>query len=173
MQDLSEEQKEKIRKFWDVDTLGYCSFVEKSLSVRLSPLNLLLALSESTKSELPEFACLEWSNEKILESIKNTKIVLSLPKIEEEIILFESIIPSDVIRDLNEETIKFKGEKWIVHKNDADPFPSNPHAHNYEAGLKLHLGNGELYSGTKLVGKISDKDFEKIKKLFKNTNLPS
>ncbi len=33
----------------------------------------------------------------------------------------------------------------MVHKNDADPLPSSPHAHNYEQCLKMHLGTGDLY----------------------------
>src|SRR5207237_6227170 len=37
---------------------------------------------------------------------------------------------------LTEAQVKLQGEIWIVHKNDADPFPSNPHAHNYRERLK-------------------------------------
>lgn len=37
------------------------------------------------------------------------------------------------------------GEVWRVHKNDADPYPSRPHAHciagaNRFKGCTLHLG---------------------------------
>jgi hypothetical protein len=45
---------------------------------------------------------------------------------------------------------RVKGGVWRVHKGDADPFPSNPHAHcigGRYAGLKLHLGNGRLFMG--------------------------
>ena len=43
--------------------------------------------------------------------------------------------------------VKVKGECWIIHKNDRDPFPSNPHAHNYDsfAAYGLDLGTGRLY----------------------------
>lgn len=61
--------------------------------------------------------------------------------------LEESIIPPGVPILLTEVKIKQRGEIWFVYKNDADPFPSNPHAHNYDRGLKMHLGNGDLYSG--------------------------
>ncbi|MDQ7057154.1 MAG: hypothetical protein Q9N62_01270 [Ghiorsea sp.] len=105
-------------------------------------------------------------------AIENTSIVKKIPVILETIELEETIIPDHVIRDVNEEQVKFRGEKWVVHKNDSDPFPSNPHAHNYEAGLKLHLGNGELYSGTQLTGKITRKKFIMIRSLFKRVKLP-
>jgi hypothetical protein len=62
-----------------------------------------------------------------------------------EIVLEESIVPEGVPIFLSEAEIKLKGEIWVIHKNDADPFPSNPHAHNYQQRLKMHLGNGDLY----------------------------
>ena len=62
--------------------------------------------------------------------------------------------------------------QWVVHKNDPDPFPSDPHAHNYEADLKLHLGNGELYNGSKCVGKIPAKKFKELRSSFKSISLP-
>jgi len=62
-----------------------------------------------------------------------------------EIVLDESIIPAGVSLFLTEAEVKLKGEVWTVHRCDADPFPSNPHAHNYARALKLHLGNGDLY----------------------------
>jgi hypothetical protein len=45
------------------------------------------------------------------------------------------------------------GEVWQVHKYDADPFPSRPHAHcvggraNF-VSRKLHLGTRQLYRGS-------------------------
>lgn len=46
------------------------------------------------------------------------------------------------------------GLRWRVHKNDADPFPSRPHAHCVAGqerfvGCKLHLGTGQLFRGRK------------------------
>lgn len=65
------------------------------------------------------------------------------------------ILPRGVRRLLDEVKVKVRGEVWCIHKNDLDPFPSSPHAHNYDSGHKMHLGTGELYLGTKLIGKIS------------------
>ncbi|MGD1097026.1 MAG: hypothetical protein ABSB35_34185 [Bryobacteraceae bacterium] len=84
-----------------------------------------------------------------------------------EILLDESIIPAGVPLYLTEAEVKMRGEKWTVNKYDADPFPSDPHAHNYARGLKLHLGNGDLYQHKKKVccDRISKKDLIKLRDL--------
>jgi hypothetical protein len=55
-------------------------------------------------------------------------------KILGEIELFddECIYPKGIPANLYEKQIKVKGQKWELHKYDDDPFPSDPHAHNYE-----------------------------------------
>jgi hypothetical protein len=62
-----------------------------------------------------------------------------------EIQLAVSFVPGGVTILLTEAKVKLRGEIWTVYKSDADPFPSNPHAHNYRLGVKMHLGNGDLY----------------------------
>jgi hypothetical protein len=75
-----------------------------------------------------------------------------------------SPIPDGVMRRLEEVTIKRDGCIWRIHMNDADPFPSNPHAHNIESGLKLDLSNGDLYFHNRPSGKrISRKDLQFIR----------
>jgi hypothetical protein len=44
-----------------------------------------------------------------------------------------SPIPGGTLRRLDEVTVKRDGHVWRIHRNDADPFPSNPHAHNLES----------------------------------------
>jgi len=81
-----------------------------------------------------------------------------------EIEFEKSPIPDDTVRRLDEVTIKRDGCIWRIHKNDADPFPSNPHAHNVESGLKLDLASGGLYLGTRDTGKkVSKKDLDFIR----------
>lgn len=46
--------------------------------------------------------------------------------------------------------VKAAGAVWYIHRYDADPFPSNPHAHNAEQNVKLDLSNGKCY-GRKLI----------------------
>jgi hypothetical protein len=58
-----------------------------------------------------------------------------------------------------EKDYRVAGEVWRVHKGDADPFPSKPHAHciggaKRFVGCKLHLGTAELYSGNKASGRF-------------------
>lgn len=71
----------------------------------------------------------------------------------------ESPIPEGCFRGLDEVTVKRDGCIWRINKNDADPFPSNPHAHNTESRLKMDLSNGNLYLRRDFVGKaVSKKD---------------
>lgn len=69
---------------------------------------------------------------------------------------------------LVEKDHKVKGEIWRVHKYDADPFPSNPHAHcvggrDRFVGLKLHLGNAELFRGPETTGRfLGKKQFNRL-----------
>jgi hypothetical protein len=69
-----------------------------------------------------------------------------------EIDLREYPIEGPHRRELREATVKCGGNIWRIHTNDTDPFPSNPHAHNLETGLKLDLSTGLLYLGRKPAG---------------------
>jgi hypothetical protein len=69
-----------------------------------------------------------------------------------------------------------------VHKADADPFPSRPHAHCVGGrlrfvGLKLHLGTRQLFDGPKATDLFLPKKpfarlIELIKPKFPEINLP-
>lgn len=67
-----------------------------------------------------------------------------------------------------EKDYRVKGEVWRVHKGDADPFPSKPHAHcvggaKRFVGLTLHLGTGELFNGREPTGRfMSPRQFERL-----------
>ncbi|WP_081377068.1 hypothetical protein [Rhizobium etli] len=67
---------------------------------------------------------------------------------------------------------KVDGFVWQVHKTDADPFPSRPHAHcvggpSRYIGTKLHLGSRELFSGAKPLGWfLPRKPFDRLIKLI-------
>lgn len=83
-----------------------------------------------------------------------------------KIILEESILPDEIDNSLIKAYLKFKGEKWVVHKNDLDNFPSNPHAHNYDTNTKLHLGSGELFREKNICGYIKPKDLKSLRQLI-------
>ena len=80
----------------------------------------------------------------------------------EEIVIFEkSLVPKGTVLEvtLRKRRYKVKGNIWIIHKNDSDPFPSIPHAHNYDENLVLHLGSGELFNNRRPVSKANKKHF--------------
>lgn len=70
--------------------------------------------------------------------------------------------------------IKSKGIIWVINKYDADPFPSNPHAHQLESNIKLDLSNGKCFIRRDYVHTIKKKDLifirEEASKVFE---LPS
>ena len=72
-----------------------------------------------------------------------------------------------------EEDFKVDGEVWRVHKNDADPFPSKPHAHCVGGaerfiGLTLHLGTRQLFDkATPLNRYMGKKQFARLIELIK------
>jgi hypothetical protein len=67
-----------------------------------------------------------------------------------------------------EDDYRVAGEVWRVHKGDADPFPSRPHAHCVGGakrfiGCKLHLGTAQLYSGSEPLGRfLAPRNFERL-----------
>lgn len=80
----------------------------------------------------------------------------------------EEAIPEVIPELLLEKYIKVGGEKWVIHKNDADPFPSNPHGHNYARKVKLNLTNGLLYRKRIQVSIISKKSLLVIREQCKH-----
>ena len=114
----------------------------------------------------------EWTAEKIISRLQSYDFRRLHPMLLEEIQLKRSIVPAGIIRSLREERVRRNGEVWVIHKNDADPFPSNPHAHNYETGHKLHLGTGQLFIGKECVGKIKEKSFLLLRSKIKYRPLP-
>ena len=115
----------------------------------------------------------ELSEEQIVELLKDFDFKKFHPEVLAEIELEDGIVPEGTTRLLTEKTVKVKGELWRVHKNDADPWPSNPHAHNYDAGLTLHLGTGELFDANrKSVGNIGAKKLAAIREKLGSLPMP-
>ena len=82
-----------------------------------------------------------------------------------EVDLDHSPIPAGTLQRIIKVSIKRNGEIWRIHRNDADPHPSNPHAHNVESGLKLDLTDGSLYLGRDFAGtKVAEKDLLEIRR---------
>jgi len=82
------------------------------------------------------------------------------------------ILPEDCVMQTKVQ-IKSKGLIWVIHKYDADPFPSNPHAHQLESGIKLDLKNGKCYRKKEFVRTLKRKDLIAIRDLAeKKFDLP-
>ena len=60
--------------------------------------------------------------------------------------------------------IEINNGKWIIHKNDVDPFPSVPHMHSKDLPLKLNIYSGEIYdvNTKKIVDVVRQKDLKKL-----------
>ncbi|MDO6420856.1 hypothetical protein [Saccharophagus degradans] len=84
----------------------------------------------------------------------------------------DSIFPDDFQIKMEKKNIKVRGQVWVVHLSDADPFPSSPHAHNYDENVVMHLGNGKLYRKRKYVGKSKTKHFLELRGKINHVELP-
>lgn len=62
--------------------------------------------------------------------------------------------------------IKLKGDIWTFHKFDSDPFPSQPHGHNYEKGTKLNVYDGRIYRQKCEIGMMDSRYLDKIKQFL-------
>jgi hypothetical protein len=113
-----------------------------------------------------------WTRNRILSALDSYDFQRLFPVLLTEIAFDVSMLPPDAPRSLVEQTVKHKGEIRRVYRNDADPFPSNPHAHNLESRYKLHLGTGELYERRRYVTKIPKKDLMAIRMLPRGLPLP-
>jgi hypothetical protein len=99
-------------------------------------------------------------------SVEARAVLERAKKVIARIVLQESILPTSCPRDLDEVRIKFRGEIWEIHQNDADPLPSNPHAHMGRS-TKLDLRNGDLYNKALFLNDwIKKKDLEELRTLF-------
>lgn len=150
--------------------------LSEKLSFEISSLNFQIALA--SHFNYSEKDSIKIINHKLvavnmIEILKNYN--WNVPVETEEVLLETTIIPKNLPSRIDEQKIKNNGEIWVIHKNDKDPFPSNPHAHNYAGGYKLHLGSGQLYDNKNndLGQRISKKDLELIRSKLKNIALPS
>lgn len=110
----------------------------------------------------------------IEETIQNldAQFLSQFPAFRERIVLKSTVLPPELPVLLRKKRYKVSGEIWTVHLNDIDPFPSSPHAHNYDQNLVMHLGNGKLYRKRDFVAMAKRKEFLQLRCLIKKTLLP-
>lgn len=143
-------------------------------SVEISSMDLQLALCENLGIESMEPVDLldkKLSSDQMIELLLEYNF--TKPEIIAQIELKDSILPEGTPKLLTEKTVKVKGEIWVIHKNDADPFPSTPHAHNYESGISLHLGTGEFFDKRKSKGFLDCNKLIRVRDRIKGHELPT
>jgi hypothetical protein len=95
------------------------------------------------------------------------------PVVLAKVFFEDSIIPPGAPQKLEEKWVRHHGQLWQINRNDADPWPSNPHAHNLESGYKLDLSTGKLFFKTRDVGeRVSRKDLLAIREKAGPIDLP-
>lgn len=131
--------------------------LRKTVDVNLKSIDVQEALCEIYDFDDSGLVLKCLSDKKMIEKLRHYNFDGLKFEILETVVLEESILPPGIPIALNEQIVKSKGEIWEIHKNDEDPFPSNPHAHNRENGYKLDLSNGELFKKRKYVKSIQKK----------------
>lgn len=69
---------------------------------------------------------------------------------------------------VEEADLRVNGVVWRVHKSDADPYPSKPHAHCIAGakrflGYTLHLGTAQLFEKRRPLDRyLSSDEFERL-----------
>jgi hypothetical protein len=140
----------------------------------LDSMEIQLALCEKLNIESMKAVDLldkDLSSSQMIELLKDYSFIK--PEILGKIEFGESILPEGTPKLLTEQTIKVKGEVWIIHKSDVDPFPSTPHAHNYDSGISLHLGTGEFFKKRESRGFLACKKLKRVREKIKEHILPS
>jgi hypothetical protein len=157
-----------VDRIWEMSKRisSHCDAVERAAQL-LSEARATPISAEDTEDALIMLLGLEnpvdlldhdWTAAEIAHALRKFDFSSLKPIVLTVVELKSSVLPSGVRRRLDEVKIKARGEVWHIHRNDADPFPSVPHAHNYDSGHTMHLGTGELYLGRKRVGRISRRD---------------
>jgi hypothetical protein len=127
-----------------------------------------LALGDST-----DLLGLHLKRDDILSTLGPYDFRKFFPVLLAEVVFQRSIIPSSAPQRLEEQRVRHHGQVWQINLNDADPFPSNPHAHNLESGYAMDLSTGRLFLRRRDVGeKIPRKDLLAIRKKARHPSLP-
>lgn len=104
---------------------------------------------------------IEIDEESVYNLIQNFQFVIFL----NEIVLENSLFPENLFMNTKVQ-VKVRNRKWVIHKYDKDPFPSRPHAHLIDEGIKLDLYTGILYRGKAQIEKVKEKELLEIRKRF-------
>lgn len=168
---MEELEKKLVSYIREINTAR--AILSQLKGTEIDSMDLQLALCEELgiESMQPvELLDRNLSSEQMIELL--SEHCFAKPEIIDRIELDESILPDGIPKLLTEQTIKVKGEVWVIHKCDADPFPSTPHAHNFESGISLHLGTGEFFQRRRSKGFLNCKRLIFVREKIKGHELP-
>lgn len=144
----------------------------KGVEIESMDLQLALCVKLDVKSMHPlDLLEKELSSDQMIELLLEHSFTQAV--IIAQIELEDSILPEGIPKLLTEQTIKVKGEVWVIHKRDVDPFPSTPHAHNYDSGISLHLGTGEFFQKRNSKGFLDCNKLIRVREKIKGHELPA
>ena len=172
---LSEKEiKEKFRLIKNLDNvidklLDHFNSVHPNIRIEERHIfdSLFILLSDKYNLEWPGDL---WDIDVDFEEAKKLLTAFDFNEIINKIEVQSEIIPRDLLIQFKVK-IKSKGLIWIIHKNDKDPFPSNPHAHELDNNIKLDLSDGKCYKKKQLIYTLKKRDLliirEEANKKFK------
>jgi hypothetical protein len=157
----------------DLDKAYFYLKIESYLEVIESNHKFVYNLGEVVEFLLDQNITKDLDSESLYKILTNGKFKGERRKIYDRVVMDESLIPSGTPIYIKKKKYKINGEVWIIHKNDVDPFPSSPHAHNYDQNMVMHLGNGDLYnSNREIVGRVKRKKLLDFRSRIDNVELP-
>jgi hypothetical protein len=110
---------------------------------------------------------LDLSDEDVIRHLRSFDFRKFHPQLLAQIEMDEPEIPVGVPLHclIREADFRISGRLWRIYRNDADPFPSNPHAHWVKEAWKLDLANGDAYLGREFVGwRMPKPDFARLRR---------
>jgi hypothetical protein len=158
------EQKLEFFEFLDYITIKYKIVKKKFTSLNFDESALIKILMATYLDKFESKDALEFYDHPL--SKREIDIVIEnydFTQINNEVLL-EFQIPEAIEELETKVKIKSKGKIFIIHKNDADPFPSNPHAHWIDTNLKIDLSNGKCYHIRKHISTLSKKEFNELRR---------
>ncbi|KAA8485590.1 hypothetical protein BDE36_0381 [Arcticibacter tournemirensis] len=157
------EREDMLKTYLKNQAVVYDRLLAKGITF-LSEDDIWTILQSELNLEYYEVIHAKLTDEKILEVVLDhiNQNGLPLGKIEFDVDENDIDWLPETSDTLEKATLHKNGRIWVVHRSDADPFPSIPHAHNYQENYKLNLYTGELYRKTKLVGKMKKKELAEL-----------
>jgi hypothetical protein len=124
--------------------------------------SLFIVFGDEHKLEWP---CLIWDLELGYEDCIQRLSSFDFDSLKNGISTLDALVPEEFLFKFKVR-VKFKGDVWVIHRYDQDPFPSNPHAHCLGQNIKLDLSNGNCYRVREFLYKMKSKDLIQLRNII-------